>query len=169
MVRHDKRDKYYWRRYRIEHEEEDHARRRRFYRKHRKKILELRKRWRIKYPEAYRAYWKRYYDDHRNVRKEQVRTHHVRNRKRIHAIEKNDRQLRRERMFKMYGGRCYKCGFDDKRALTLDHVKNNGSEERRALGQSKILRRAIATYLPKEYQVLCMNCQWIKRREYESQ
>lgn len=50
-------------------------------------------------------------------------------------------------------------------ALSLDHVLNNGSEERRRLGsQDKVYRRAVKTYLPDEYRTLCLNCQRLEYR-----
>lgn len=66
-------------------------------------------------------------------------------------------------LFKMYGCKCAMCGYADMRALTLDHVLNNGSAERLELGERGVYRRAKQTYRPDEYQVLCMNCQFIKR------
>lgn len=36
----------------------------------------------------------------------------------------------RERIYEMYGHACVRCGFNDKRALTLDHINNDGNIER---------------------------------------
>ena len=68
-------------------------------------------------------------------------------------------------LFDMYGHVCARCGFDDKRALTLDHKLNNGNKERKELGERGVYTKAKNTYLPNEYQTLCMNCQFIKRCE----
>jgi hypothetical protein len=67
------------------------------------------------------------------------------------------------KLFLMYGNVCQICGFSDMRALSLDHVKDNGNEERRQLGERGVYRRAKSEYRPDEYQILCMNCQFIKR------
>jgi hypothetical protein len=69
----------------------------------------------------------------------------------------------------MYGHVCVVCGFSDKRALTLDHKLNNGNIERRELGMRGPYMRAKQEYLPDEYQILCMNCQFIKRVEAKRQ
>ena len=69
----------------------------------------------------------------------------------------------KEQLFNMYGHKCILCGFDDKRTLTLDHINNNGSEERKQLGERGVYRRARDNYLPSEYRILCMNCQFIER------
>src|SRR5437762_3201099 len=41
----------------------------------------------------------------------------------------------RAKLFVVYGSECVCCGFQDKRALTLDHVRNNGSKERAEIGE----------------------------------
>ena len=69
----------------------------------------------------------------------------------------------------MYGHCCAICGFTDKRALTLDHKLNNGNEERRRLGERGVYMKAKKEYLPNEYQIICMNCQFIKRVEDKRQ
>ena len=59
--------------------------------------------------------------------------------------------------------KCAKCGYGDLRALTIDHICGDGYEHRK-----KIKTRQIGHYLkshnyPEGYQVLCMNCQMIKK------
>ena len=57
---------------------------------------------------------------------------------------------------------CRSCGYDaDVRALQIDHVRSNGAHERRIRSQRSIHRRVL-TY-PEDYQLLCANCNWIKR------
>lgn len=58
---------------------------------------------------------------------------------------------------------CNRCGFKDIRALTIDHIKGNGAEHRRKLRHHNFYDWLIKHNFPKGYQVLCMNCQWIKR------
>jgi len=75
------------------------------------------------------------------------------------------KQRLKDKVFATYGAICIACGFTDRRALTLDHVLNNGAEERKAIGERGVYRRALAREHQHEYQVLCMNCQFIKRVE----
>ncbi len=62
---------------------------------------------------------------------------------------------------------CVKCGFDDIRALSIDHMEGRGNRHR----QGKLRTSAsFYTWLkkqgyPKGYQTLCMNCQFLKRAE----
>lgn len=57
---------------------------------------------------------------------------------------------------------CVKCGFGDIRALSIDHVKGDGCEHRKQSSGS-LYTFLIKNHLPKGYQTLCMNCQFIKR------
>lgn len=59
------------------------------------------------------------------------------------------------------GSTCRRCGFTDARALQIDHVRSNGSEERRALTPTAIYKRVLV--VPDDYQLLCANCNYIKR------
>ena len=63
---------------------------------------------------------------------------------------------------------CVICGFNDIRALSIDHIDNNGACHRRALGDKTLAGHRFYLWLkkqnlPKGYQCLCMNCQWEKR------
>lgn len=71
----------------------------------------------------------------------------------------------KQKVFDTYGRFCVICGFGDIRALTLDHINNNGAEERKILGERGVYRRAVEKYRPDEYRIICMNCQFIKRVE----
>ena len=55
-------------------------------------------------------------------------------------------------------------GCTDHRCLQVDHVNSNGAEERKKFGHnsSKIYRRILAGCI-EGYQLLCANCNWIKK------
>jgi RNase P subunit RPR2 len=59
---------------------------------------------------------------------------------------------------------CAKCGYSDVRALGLDHINGRGSEQRKkgfvGNGYYSWLKK---NGFPPGLQVLCMNCNWIKR------
>lgn len=60
-----------------------------------------------------------------------------------------------------YGGACACCGERNPFFLTVDHINNNGAEERRQFGNNmyKFYRFLISKEFPKEnYQLLCYNC-----------
>lgn len=80
----------------------------------------------------------------------------------------NRAELRSKAIFSL-GGVCAKCGFSDIRALQIDHVNGGGKKEHDSLGRYEMYKKAIEqSILPKglrQYQVLCANCNWIKRYE----
>lgn len=64
------------------------------------------------------------------------------------------------------GNECVKCGFKDKRALQVDHINGGGGAERKKCKQffgKYILEEILAG--KKKYQLLCANCNWIKKVE----
>ena len=72
----------------------------------------------------------------------------------------------RENVLITLGGKCIKCGFNDFRALQIDHIKNDGFKERRKkLSIFDFNKNVMESYLRNEnrYQILCANCNWIKR------
>lgn len=61
----------------------------------------------------------------------------------------------------LLGGRCLWCGFSDVRALQIDHINGGGNKESKKLRSAGIYRKIIQG--AKGYQLLCANCNWIKR------
>lgn len=77
-------------------------------------------------------------------------------------------------VFSHYSGgeiKCKSCGFNDIRALQLDHINNDGAEERRRVGHSRtsaggtFYRWLRKNGFPPGYQILCANCNWVKEWE----
>lgn len=66
--------------------------------------------------------------------------------------------------FGILGGKC-KCGWTDERALQIDHIIAIGDQTRRLLNHRGMkLYRAVFKN-PEMFQLLCANCNWIKRAE----
>lgn len=81
------------------------------------------------------------------------------------------RYRRKSRVFAHYGVVCAICGFDDMRALTIDHVNQKGAAHvtpsgRRRIGQL-LYRWLVANKFPTGFRTLCCNCQAIAFAEYE--
>ncbi len=78
-------------------------------------------------------------------------------------------QLWRSRALVFLGGRCEHCGNNDSRVLQFDHVLGGGKTELMS-GNRNSHQRARAVFKePGKYQVLCANCNWIKRFERNEQ
>ena len=78
-----------------------------------------------------------------------------------------ERKERRDRCYDSMGGKCFKCGFSDYRALQIDHVNGDGKSERPLLNKKDYYPNVSKSFLAGEnrYQLLCCNCNWIKREE----
>jgi hypothetical protein len=76
-------------------------------------------------------------------------------------------RLRRETIAYL-GGNCGRCGFDDERALQLDHINGGGASESKRLGVAAFYRQILDGRRP-DIQLLCANCNWIKRAENHEQ
>jgi hypothetical protein len=69
--------------------------------------------------------------------------------------------------FEKLGKKCMRCGFDDVRALQIDHVNGGGHRERTEVfkGNPRQFYKAVAKDMEGKYQILCANCNCIKRVE----
>lgn len=72
----------------------------------------------------------------------------------------------RDQVLVGYGDKCSHCGFSDRRALQIDHVNGGGNKMRNAGMKDAILFRfIIKNNFPPDFQLLCANCNFIKRHE----
>lgn len=74
----------------------------------------------------------------------------------------------RKAVIAFLGGKCIKCGFSDERALQIDHVYGGGRKDRVGLSSSAFYKKVLADTAGK-YQLLCSNCNWIKRVENDEE
>lgn len=83
----------------------------------------------------------------------------------------SNRQHRAElkaKAINVLGGRCVRCGYkSDIRALQFDHIASDGALERKANGINNwaLYNSIIKHGAQGKYQVLCANCNQIKRME----
>ena len=83
-----------------------------------------------------------------------------------HPSTKRQREVLQQ-IHQKYGPRCNACGFDkDVRALQIDHVHGGGSAEiRGGLGAGLAYYIRVLRDTTGRYQLLCANCNKIKRHE----
>lgn len=60
---------------------------------------------------------------------------------------------------------CACCGFSDIRALCIDHIYGGGSRHVKQIGIGTLYGWLKRNNFPPGFQVLCHNCNWIKRAE----
>jgi len=83
----------------------------------------------------------------------------------------------RERVLKLLGNKCanpfnlpHPNWCNDQRCLQIDHIHGNGINEDSRRGTAKYHRKVLKDLSP--YQLLCANCNWIKRsknKEYREE
>lgn len=110
------------------------------------------------------------------------RDHYLANREAIiaksSANQKNNRDVRRDylreyhrkfrqKVIDFLGGKCNRCGFSDARALQIDHVNGGGNKELRSGINSFTYLKNVLSNKTGKYQLLCANCNWIKKHDQE--
>jgi len=98
--------------------------------------------------------------------REYVKRPKVREQKRIY--DKSYRIKIRSSIFEFFNNKCVNCGFNDIRALQIDHINGGGSKERKLIGANSTFYKQVfesLTNKENKYQLLCANCNWIKRHD----
>lgn len=74
--------------------------------------------------------------------------------------------------FNILGNKCVKCNFTDHRALQIDHIAGGGVKELSRRGSGQKYKGHYYSHVKNSilsgenvYQLLCANCNWIKRFE----
>ena len=123
---------------------------------------EYQRRYHLEHPEANKENHRRYYQKHHD----EVRV-------RQHKYNVKTYKMIKEKIFNILGNSCYNpdCPIPkdkvDIRALQIDHVYGNGNQIRSILNSSSSIQyyKKILKELEggsKEYQVLCVYCNWLK-------
>jgi hypothetical protein len=159
---------------------------RNYYREHREHLLDLNRKRKDLDPKKYKDNKKKSTYKWRENNKEKynsgMRDYRRKNPEIMRIImdrrnkkESERKQKLRAEIIKLLGGKCSNSNCPilpekmDIRALQIDHIKGNGSQERK-----KFQRNALNQYLyiikevkngNKDYQSLCVYCNWIKRYE----
>ena|SRR3972149_6273505 len=77
---------------------------------------------------------------------------------------KNQAKLRKKVIEKL-GGKCVECGFSDTRALHIDHINSGGTLLNKTTAWHKRYKAILNDTNKEEVQLLCANCNFIKRFE----
>jgi len=91
--------------------------------------------------------------DSRNARRRSRWDHKSR------ALQNNTRHSIRSKCFDTLGGKCLKCEITDYDVLCVDHIEDDGKQERESgVASITIWRKVIRSSNPGRYQLLCFNC-----------
>ena len=125
------------------------------YKVNKEKMLAQRKKDRLKHQAHYREYERLYRKKNGESLKLKIRRWN---------------NNRRRNIIEFLGGKCIKCGFSDWRALQIDHINSDGYKERKERGGNNLskfyarIEKDVEERTGK-YQLLCSNCNWIKKYE----
>ena len=137
--------------------------------RNKEKTRQAQAKWRANKRQSSRAYFGQYRIRNRDKVNESNRKYVEANRPNIRKRQRAQYAEKRLKAMRIISPDlvCVKCGFSDMRALQIDHVHGGGTQERltrqHALVYSEILAKPIEAHM--KYQLLCANCNWIKRAE----
>jgi hypothetical protein len=157
-----------------------------YYKRNESKVKAASKRYTEKYRRTHPDWFGVYYQKHKKsilernaiwkaTHKEEVKAHHSmlyqKNKIKIKEISKKRNLKNKIDALTHYGNgkcACVRCGYDDIRALSIDHINGGGAKHRREInngGGSRIYNWLIKNEYPNGFQTLCLNCQFLKREE----
>jgi hypothetical protein len=105
---------------------------------------------------------KKYRQEHKEELAEYNKGYQDKNKAQLQKYFANRYYTLKEKVFVILGSECSNCGCNDKRILQVDHVNGHGYSERKT--SKKIPFKNIEKN-PEKYQILCPNCNWIKKSE----
>ena len=94
------------------------------------------------------------------------REYYAKNPQRFIAYRKASVQKYRSAVLTLLGDKCCQCGYSQRPALQIDHVQGGGKEQFRKLGNTEKYYKHVIQQITlgsKEYQLLCANCNQLKR------
>ena len=87
-----------------------------------------------------------------------------RNREFFRESQRRQRREAKQKIVDAYGGKCTCCGESTFEFLTLEHLNRDGKDHRKAKGGPLgTYRDVIKRGFPKEYTILCCNCNYAER------
>ena len=108
-----------------------------------------------------------YYENNKNEIIKRTAKWNVENREKVNERNRINYFKRKEESINRYGGKCAYCGEKELVFLTIDHINNNGGDDRRSWGNkiSDIHRMLKNKNYPSGYQILCGNCNFKKEMQ----
>lgn len=79
-------------------------------------------------------------------------------------LQRNERRLGwKLAVIHAYGGKCVCCGEAQLNFLTIEHINHDGQKHRQEMSWGGYYKDIINRNFPKDYTILCMNCNWATR------
>lgn len=124
--------------------------------------------------ERRRQFRKKNLQEYQRQRRESATRYRNNHPEKHYALMRKWKEEKRKKIMVSLGGLfCKNCKFNDYRALQIDHVKGGGNKQRKALNSThlsiRIIEKDIEKGLGQNYQILCANCNWIKRSQNKNE
>ena len=127
--------------------------RRAYYLVHREKLIAQTRAHQLAHAEERKEYMRKYAEEH----KETIAPYKKEKSKQSWSFLK-------EKLLSEFGTKCANCGFENPLALQIDPIFGGGSKHRRLVTGSKYYEEILGDPdRHNKYQVLCANCNFIKR------
>jgi len=136
---------------------------------------EYQRKWREQNKEKDRERSRRFYAQHKEERRLQAKIYRNTNRDKFREQVRNSHHIRRFKLrnevINLLGSKCANCGYSSNiHALQIDHINGKGREDRRQFkGSQERFYNYVIEYIKQgqnnKYQILCANCNAIKRIE----
>jgi len=137
-----------------------------YYRSHREERLAFNKKYYSEHKEQYSIKRKKTYKESNGEELRKSKEYQKQNRERINKRSVELRRKKRIDLINLYGGKCIRCGFNDWRALQIDHINGGGKKEKATFkGYKDYYKMLKQERNSGKYQLLCANCNWIKKFE----
>ena len=131
----------------------------------RQKLREADRLWKAKNPERAKAAQDRWRAKNPGLAAKRTAAWRAANREQALKAQRLSGRKLKDAAYAAYGGyRCACCGETIEAFLSIDHVNNDGAHHRRLVDRRKIYKWLARNGYPKDFQVLCMNCNFGKAR-----
>jgi hypothetical protein len=139
-----------------------------YYKKHREKAIAHMKEYYKNNKDEFAKRRRKYYEENKDEIFAGQKKYFQEHKKEIYAQRIRLTTQKRTTIIEKLGGKCTRCGFTDIRALNIDHINDDGAKERigynNRMFYDKLLKMTDEELFSR-YQVLCANCNSIKRLE----
>ncbi len=133
--------------------------------------IEYQREWCNKNRDKIREYNRKSHMKNKEKNTKTKNVYYLKNQSAILAYRRGKYGNRKKEIFKLLGDKCKHCGITDIRVLQIDHINGGGCseiKEKRTHGTMNYYYLQMITNedaFLKKYQLLCANCNWIKRYE----
>lgn len=141
---------------------------------HKEQTKKYQKEYRKKHKKKMKKYLAIYYIKNKETLAQKDRKNYEKTKEARSRNAKVTHQKTRDEIIKLLGSKCSNSnclvpdGCKDPRCLQIDHVNGGGNKEAKKFSAGSIYYKHILEQIKvgsKDYQLLCANCNWIKRNE----